>query len=229
MLNKFLFFFLCLISFSSFSQKGKIFIETNYNTYSHSSLSSFQKELSNDLDPRIPITTTDDFPGHIGFTLGYEITSIKTSFFISYNSTGGKISYSDYSGVIRLEQPLSSITLGGMYHLNLDKQENFKIGFKGFTMFSKLAIKSYNQIGTSATKNELSLSSVDFGIGTSIIYEYPISFFIIRANIGFDLTFGGKLNFDSIDNAHLINRSGKPVNTGWTGFRSGLGIAIPIN
>lgn len=227
MLNKFSFFFLCLLSFSSFSQKGKIFLETNYNTFSHSSLSSFQKELSNDLDPRIPITTTDDFPSNIGFTLGYEITNIKTSFFISYNSTGGKISYSDYSGVIRLEQPLGSFTLGGIYHLNLN--DNFKVGFKGFTMFSNLKLDSYSKIGNTENKDLVKLSSIDIGLGTSLIYEYPISFFIIRANIGFDLVLGGKLNFDNIQDAHLINKSNKEVKTGWSGFRSGIGIAIPIN
>lgn len=215
------------ISINVVSQKGKIFIETNYNTFSHSSLSEFQEELASDVNSQIPIATTDDFPSHIGFTLGYEITNIKTSFYISYNSTGGKISYSDFSGVIRLEQPLSSFTLGAMYHLNLN--EKFKVGFKGFTMFSNLKLDSYSRIGDTVNKDLVKLSSVDLGIGTSLIYEYPISFFIIRANIGFDLTLGGKLNFDSIQDAHLINKSGKEVKTGWTGFRSGVGIAIPIN
>ncbi|KAB1153966.1 hypothetical protein F7018_15900 [Tenacibaculum aiptasiae] len=216
-----------ILSLNLFSQKGKIFIETNYNTFSHSSLSNFQKELANDINPQIPIAITDDFSSHVGFTLGYEITDIKTSIFVSYNSTGGKISYSDFSGVIRLEQPLSAFTLGGMYHLNLS--DKFKIGFKGFAMFSNLKLDSYSKIGSVENKNLIKLSSIDIGVGTSLIYEYPISFFIIRANIGFDLTLGNQLNINGIQDAYLINKSGKQVTTGWTGFRSGLGIAIPIN
>lgn len=227
MLNKFSFFILCLLSFSSFSQKGTIFFETNYNTYSHSSLSSFQKELSDDIDPRIPIKTTDNFPSSIGFTLGYEINKIKTSFFISYNSTGGKISYADYSGVIRLEQPLNSFALGGMYHLKLNN--NFKVGFKAFSMFTNLKLNSYTRIGDIESKDILKFNSVDIGVGTSIIYEYPISFFYIRAQLGFDFVLGGNLNFTDIENAHLINKGGQKVKTNWTGFRSGIGISIPIN
>lgn len=227
MLNKFLLLGFTLFTLALSAQKGNLYVETNYNTYSHSSLSSFQKELFRSLDIQVPLKITDDFPGYIGFTIGYEITQIKTSFFLSYNSTGGKMSYADYSGVIRLEQPLSAITFGGMYNLNIGN--NFRAGFRAFTTFSNLKLKSYSRLDTFENTELIKLNATDFGIGTAIIYEYPVSFFKIRASVGFDLVLGGDLNFKDIENSHLIDNSGDKVKTGWSGFRSGLGITIPIN
>ena len=220
--------FAIIFSINIYSQQGKIFIETNYNTFSHSSLSDFQQEFKNDLAP-IPIKTVDDFPANIGFTIGYEIIDSSTAFFLSYNSTGGKLSYSDYSGIVRLEESLHAITIGGIYFLNLTENENLRIGFRGFSMISLLNINSYSQISNFTQQEDIDLQSFDFGFGLQLNFEYPLSFLILKANIGFDAVIGGKLIFKDNNEAHLINNSNKQVTTGWSGLRTGIGIAIPIN
>jgi hypothetical protein len=217
-----------ILTLNTFSQKGKIFVETNYNSFFHTSLSDFQQEFKNDLLP-IPIKTVDDFPANIGFTLGYEITESNTALFLSYNSTGGKLSYSDFSGAVRLEESLNAITFGGVYYLNLSEKKNLRIGFKAFSMISNLVLDSYSEINGFIDEDNISFQSFDFGIGAQLNYEYPLSFLILKANIGFDLVFGSKLKFKDNDEAHLIDNSGKDVTTGWSGLRTGLGIAIPIN
>ncbi|PWG04075.1 hypothetical protein [Polaribacter aquimarinus] len=212
-----------------FTQQGKIFFETNYNTFSHTSLSNFQEEFKTDIAP-IPVKTVDDFPANIGFTLGYEILDSNTALFLSYNSSGGKLSYSDYSGIVRLEESLNGITFGGIYYVNLNKEkQDFKIGFKGFGMYSSLNLNSYSEIGTNIQQDNIDFQSFDFGIGAQLNYEYPLSFFIIRANIGFDVVLGGKLKFKDNNEAHLINNSGEDVKTGWSGLRTGVGIAFNID
>ena len=211
-----------------FSQQGKIFIETNYNTFSHSSLQQFQKEFKADIAP-IPIKTVDDFPTNIGFTLGYEIIDSNVAIFLGYNATGGKLSYSDYSGIVRLEESLNAITFGGIYYVNLNpEKKDFRIGFRGFSMLSSLNLDSYSEIGNNIQEDNVDFQSIDFGVGAQLNYEYPLSFFIIKANIGFDLVFGGKLKFKDNNEAHLINNSNQEVKTGWSGLRTGLGIVIPI-
>lgn len=217
-----------LSTINTFSQQGKIFVETNFNTFSHSKLSDFQKEFKEDIEP-IPIKTTDNFPANIGFTLGYEIVKSNTSIFLSYNSTGGKLSYSDYSGNIKLEESLNAITFGGIYFANLSEKKDFRLGLKAFSMFSSLAIESYSKIENSIDEDFIEFNSFDIGFGALINYEYPLSFLILKANIGFDVVFGGKLKFKDNNKAHLINNSDEDVTTGWSGLRTGLGIAIPIN
>jgi hypothetical protein len=221
--------FTFILTINTFSQQGKVFFETNYNTFSHSSLSEFQQEFKADLIP-IPLKTVDDFPANIGFTVGYEIDNSDVAIFLGYNSTGGKLSFSDYSGVVRLEESLNAITFGGIYYVNLNpEKKNFRIGFKGFSMFSSLNLDSYSEIGNNIEEDNIDFQSFDFGVGAQLNYEYPLSFFIIRANIGFDLVLGNKLTFKDNTEFHLTNNADEQVTTGWSGLRTGIGVAIPID
>lgn len=211
---------------TSLSQTGKIFGEFNYNTFSHSILKEFQKEFTANL-PQVPFVTGDDFPANYGFTAGYELVEDNVAIFVSYNFTGGKISYSDFSGSIKLEMPLNTISIGSIYFVNLDSNQ-FRLGLKGFTSFTNLKVRSEAKISNNSNLEELEFNSTDFGIGVQLNYEYPISFFILKVNAGFDFVFGGKLLFKDNKENFLIDNSGDQVKTEWTGFRTGIGIAIPI-
>ncbi|MFI1772615.1 hypothetical protein [Thalassobellus citreus] len=221
-------FLLSCISLISYSQNGGVFIELNYNTFSHASLKSFQQEFIKDI-PEIPIEVNDNFPSNIGFTLGYKLSNINTSLFFSYNSTGGKISYSDYSGVIRITQPLNAYAFGGEYQIKLsNSKKGFSIAIRGFSMLSNLKIENYTQILEDITNENIKFQSMNFGIGGRLIYEYPLSFFIIKASLGFDITFGGTLKFKENSDYYLENNNEDKVKTNWSGLRTGLGIEIPI-
>ncbi|MDF4201591.1 hypothetical protein PXD56_01405 [Maribacter sp. SA7] len=210
------------------AQSGKLFFEFNYNTFAHTSLKNFQEEFKNDLG-EIPIQTTDDFPGNFGFSLGYELVDKNVLIFASYNSTGGKLSYSDYSGLIRITEELKGYTLGVEYLIPLSETDNyFTLGLRGFGMFTTMNLENYYQISESVSQDGLEFQSANLGLGARVLYEYPISFFIIRASIGFDLTFGGSLTFKENSDFHLEDNNGKKVKTNWTGLRTGIGFAIPF-
>ncbi len=211
-----------------YSQEGSIFVELNYNSFMHNSLKSFQEEFRGDM-PEIPIKINDNFPANFGITAGYKINSLDAALLFSYNSTGGKISYSDYSGIVRLTQPLKAYSLGGEYFIELDKSSsNLSLGLKGFMTYSMLEIDSYTQIADEVNKDNIKLQSIDFGVGGRLIYEYPLSFFMLRASIGVDVVIGGKLKFKENNEYHLENNNGDPVKTNWTGLRTGIGISVPL-
>jgi hypothetical protein len=211
-----------------FSQSGKLILEGNYNTFSHGSLSDFQEEFKADL-PEIPIQTTDDFPGNVGFTLGYEIVNANVAVFASYNTTGGKLSYSDFSGLIRITENLKAYSLGAEYLVPFSKtNDNFTFALRGFGMFSTMTLENYTKIAEDITNENIEFQSVNLGVGARVLYEYPVSFFIIRAAVGFDLTFGGVLVFKENSDFQLEDNNGDKVKTNWTGLRTGIGISIPI-
>ncbi len=218
---------LFFISFGILSQNGKPFFEINYNTFSHSSLSNFQQEFKND-NPEIPTKITDDFPSNLGFTMGYEFTNINVAPFISYNSTGGKLSYSDFSGTLRVEQSLNALTIGGIYYFKINSIKNLGLGLKAFSMISNLNLSSYYKISDEITEENIEFKSIDIGIGIQMNYEFPITFFNLRTNIGYDLVIPGQLKFKENSDFHLINNSDKDVKAGWSGLRIGIGISIPI-
>lgn len=212
------------------AQSGSIFAEINYNTFSHEKLKSFQQEFVLDI-PEVDVRVNDNFPSYFGFTAGYKINAINTSIFGSYTSTGGKISYSDFSGVIRLTQPVKGYTIGGIYHLNIlknDPDNSFTLSLKGFATYSTLDIQSFNETLGAVTQDEIGVHSIDYGVGVGIIYEYPISVIILRASLGFDAVLGGKLTLDEDSDFFIEDNGGNAVRTGWTGLRTGIGIAIPI-
>lgn len=232
-MRNFLFFSILFFAINIFSQTGKIFTELNYNTFSHSSLSSFQQELVDDVlfEIDVPIMTTDDFPGNIGFSLGYEIVDQNLAFFIGYNSTGAKSSYADFSGRISIEQQLSATSFGGMYLIKLDEEDRFKLVLKAFGMYSSLGVEtSFEITDFTSVVDDLGFSSFDVSVGASFMYEYPIASFLnLRASVGFDLVLGSQLNFDDFNNAHLLDNSGGKVKTNWSGLRTGIGVVFPIN
>lgn len=224
------FLLLTLLScFISFSQNGRIFFEVNYNTFSHKSLSDFQEEFKNDVR-EIPLQTSDDFPGNLGFSLGYEFRDINLIIFANYNSTGGKLSYSDYSGVVRITEELKGYGLGAEYLVPLSKTNTyFNLGLRGFGMFTTLNLENYAQISESVSRDEIDFQSTNLGIGARVLYEYPISFFFIRASLGYDLTFGGSFTFKENSEFYLQNNNEDKVKSNWSGIRTSIGIAIPLN
>lgn len=215
---------------SAKAQSGKLFFEFNYNTFSHGSLKNFQEEFANDIT-EVDVRINDNFPANYGFTIGYKINSINTSIFGSYTNTGGKISYSDFSGTIRLTQPLTGYTLGGMYEFALLGGENtgeLTLGMKGFATYSNFDIVSFNEINDSARTETISTSSIDLGAGVGVIYEYTISIIRLRASVGFDVVLGGKQFLKEDRDFFIEDNSGSPVRTGWTGARLGIGASIPL-
>lgn len=174
----------------------------------------------------------DEFPANVGFTVGYTLKDINTSFFASYTSTGGKASYSDFTGLVRITEAVSGITVGGEYLVDLDKKNaikgDFNLGLWSFITFSNLEIESTSGLIGAIESSLLGFRSIDFGVGLRAIYEYPVAFFSLRLSLGFDAVLGGKYLFKENSEFHLEDNSGNPVKNGWRGLRSGLGISIPL-
>lgn len=205
-------------------------VEVNYNTFSHNSLKDFQQQLRNDIN-EVNLEVNDDFGANIGYSFGIKVEDINAQFFASYNSTGGKISYSDFSGLIRVTQLLKAYTLGGEYQIKLsnDNSKNvFYFGARGFVNFTQLDLESYSKISDIVTNETIDFNSIDFGIGARLIYDIPISVVKLRLNLGYDLMLGGELKFKENSDFYLEDNQGDAVKTGWSGFRSGIGIVVPF-
>lgn len=225
-------FFLFFFSFMSVKSQNNIsaVVELNYNTFSHSNLSDFQQELSSDIS-EVNLRVDDDFGANVGYTIGIKAEELNTLFFASYNSTGGKLSYSDYSGIIRLKQLLKAYTIGGEYQLKLSKdgkKDTFYLGGRGLINFSKLNLDSFSKIYDTVSEDSIDFNSIDLGIGIRLIYDIPISVVKLRLNAGYDLILAGDLKFSEDNDYFLEDDDGDAVKTGWSGFRTGIGIIVPF-
>jgi len=220
------FLFVSLLNTAN-AQNGELFVDLNYSTFSFSQLRELQDDQLKGVKD-YPLAVNDDFSSNIGFTLGYKINNQFAAYF-SYNTTGGKISYADYSGVIRLTQPLKQYVLGGMYTFPLlENSENFRFGFKAFASFTSMEINSYSKLLDNSSEDSIELRSTGLGIGPTLIYEQPIWKVRLRFSMAYDLVFNGKLTLKDNDDMHLEDSSGDDIKADWSGIRAGIGISIPI-
>jgi hypothetical protein len=224
-------FFLLYVAFVlrlDAQENVSISLEVNYNSFSQTSLKEFQNEFIDDIS-EIQLRVTDNFPSNIGYTLGVKVENINTNFFVFYNATGGRLSYSDFSGVIRITQNLKGIGLGGEYQLALGTKERFHLNLRSFIHFSSLNLDSYSEIAETINTDSIDFNSRDLGLGFAFMYEYPIAFFKVKIRAGYDWTFVGDVFLKNDDDAFLRNDNNDNVKTNWSGFRTGLVISIPLN
>lgn len=204
--------------------------EINYNTFGHKDLKNLQQQLRNDVS-EIDLRVNDDFGANTSFSVGLKLEDVDTQFFFSYNSTGGKISYSDYSGVFRVTQLLQAYTLGVEHQFRLSNEtskNDLFLGARSMVNFTTLEVESYSGIYDSQSTEVIDFNSADFGIGARLIYDIPVWLVKLRLNAGYDLIFGGELKFSDDQEYALEDNSGERVKTGWSGFRTGIGVVVPF-
>ncbi|MTI22917.1 hypothetical protein E1176_17930, partial [Fulvivirga sp. RKSG066] len=99
-------------------------------------MSNFQKELYMDaissLD--VPFKITDDFPGYIGYELTTKIPQANYSYGVNFafRSTGGRISYSDYSGKYTIDNKVRAYECMGSIGTNLYKIKKISFDLSGY-------------------------------------------------------------------------------------------------
>lgn len=205
--------------------------EVNYNTFSHKEISDFQQELMEDI-PEIDLRVNDDFGANIGYSLGLKVEDLDTQFFAAYNSTGGKISYGDYSGLIRITQLLKAYTAGAEYQFRLldnDSKGVIYLGLRGLLNYTTLDLRSHSEIYDSVSSESVDFDAVDLGVGVAFNYDIPVWIVKLRLKLGYDLFLGGELKFSEDREVSLEDNEGDLVKTGWSGLRTGVGIVVPIN
>ncbi|MCM4162852.1 MULTISPECIES: hypothetical protein [unclassified Arenibacter] len=230
-MKQYIFLFLFLsIFFEGAAQKDNFFVEMNYNDFSHKSLNNYLVDYLKNLE--IPYgTITDDFPGNYGFTIGYNSNPLKTAFFFGYNNTGGKANYTDRTGSRSLTIPIKGYTFGLSYQVplfNKNLNSPFHVGIRGLGTYTQVDPTLRKEYYGSETLLTPSFYSYNFGVGVGFIYELPIAFFKLRASVGYDQYMGRRLKYNQSDDSNILFSNGEPVRVQWSGFRSGLGIAIPL-
>lgn len=211
------------------AQKIEFFSDLNFGIPFNSSLKDFHNELADQV-PFENFETTDNFKYNYGFTTGLRYNR-KISIFFSNKVSGAKSSVADYSGYIRLTNELKGYTFGAKYEINIRQytKGNLLLGFKGLLTSSQLNLKTEAKILNATDSDRIDFNSLDFGVGVGMTYEYPLKYIILRAYVDFDVYVGGKLKFkDDPEDKYLTNKNGEKVTTEWTGFNTGIGIAIPI-
>lgn len=230
MRNCYFLIFCYFLSSTIQAQKAEFFSDLNFGIPLNSSLKDFHNELADQV-PFENFESTDNFNYNYGFTTGVRFNR-KISAFFSNKVSGAKSSVADYSGYIRLTNELKGYTFGAKYEIIISQytKGNLLLGFKGLVTSSSLSLRTESKILNTTESSGIDFKSLDFGAGVGITYEYSLKFMVLRAYVDLDIYVGGKLKLDedNSNDGYLLNKNGEKVTTGWTGFNTGIGIAIPI-
>ncbi|MBI3220864.1 MAG: hypothetical protein HYZ44_15220 [Bacteroidetes bacterium] len=219
--------FFFLISISAFSQ-SQVSISGGYSGFAMASLRNFQTELEKQflIKPKV----MNSFPSYYSFGVNY-LHYFEPTYFIGghffFTNTGGRLSYSDYSGEQLADQILRNISLGASIGKSFRSNERFEfqLSLRLYYTNTNLDLTFKNRIG--------SIEDVEsFGFGSSNLSLEPnaglikwFGLFGIRVDCGYNISvFNGKLYLKNDNNVYLISSGNSEVVSDWSGYRLNLGV-----
>jgi hypothetical protein len=218
--------FMAFISCDSFSQ-WNISAGVNYGTFSMSKLKGFQKDIRN--DSNYPWVITEKFPSYIGteLKLMYSFPRASIGALFSYNSTGGRIHYSDYSGAISSDQLLNNKSVAFIANLLVFEKKSHRIYITLRTglMFTALKLENKLRIGNEETSDHANFHSFGALFSPGVGYRYSHgNWFVFSELTGLVTPISSPLYLNGSDEAYIVDSSNEPVKAQWDGGRLAIGI-----
>lgn len=206
-----------------------------YGSYEMESMKDFQEELYTDaLELDLPFKIVDNFPAYIGYELqiGVDNDDLEYGLHLGGRSTGGRVSYSDYSGKYNIDNEMRSFEVGTYF--GIKAHESAKINFMMTVLFG-VSFTNLNLISNfHLTDQEPQIETVEFAAknflfapGLKIRWTISKSLFA-DFTARYDIQAPGKLRLTDDKRAHLENKKEEAVRANWSGFRVSIGLGFKI-
>jgi hypothetical protein len=213
---------------SLFAQPMKIEAGAGLGTYSMKDLKQLNNLVLEDLPVEAKIT--DDFPATLSWRAGIIPFSYKAASFGmtgSYQSTGSRINYIDYSGEYKLDQVISSYDLSLLIRFKL-KESRLNLYETNYLSYAFTRLKISEMVLEESSEYKFKSGSLQYEPCLNLGYAFHSFEFL--ANLGYVIDLGGKLVSKDGDDMKLINpETNKRMKSNWSGFRFGLSIGWIFN
>lgn len=223
-----------LYNSNAYSQNWRTGVTFDYGVYNLEEIADYQSDLLLDAQQEleVPFTINDNFPNHFGYgvNFGWENQKILAGVELAYRSTGGKFSYSDFSGRLSIETILNSIELRAKIAHKFIGQDNknFLIFFSPGVSFTQFNFSSsFELYGLSKNQEELNFGASSLIVGVGIDYEFlVVKNIFLGLFVGYDLLLPGDLQKNDL---FLVTDNGDKISINWSGARTGLRLQFRIN
>lgn len=207
-----------------------IVVTTGIATYSMEDFKEIQNEFIT--NSGLKVQPVASFPPFLDFhsELGYSINENYTGGIrLSYTSTGGRVDYQDYSGLIRFDQLVNCIGVGTYINIRINASDQLPFSFNLATSWlrSNASFESQIKIGDIQQTEKFELFSNSLSITPSVNVKYSFkSKIFLMAYLGYELNVPGKVSLVENPDLQLINNQGDPLYIQWSGIRAGVGVGI---
>ena len=227
------FWIVCIIIFSSARgyAQWEMSAGAGYGTFAMKDMHKFQELILTQsiVKPKV----TDAFPGQVIYQAS-TIYTFRRGLFLGlsyqFGSTGGRVTYSDYSGSFYADQLLRytqlSINLG--QSMQVGRNLSLRVDVQPGATFSKLHYKSLIKIGEAKVEESAKFHSINWIAEPTFTLLKQWGNWGARLSVGYHIDgYSGKLKVKGGD-AWLTNGY-DPVHADWNGLRTTLGVAVKLS
>lgn len=231
-MKKYIIFILICISSISANAQFKIEYSVGYGSYKMDDMKGQLSNIQTELKKQYPfdIAITDNFPNYVIHNFGIAYMQDKHEFGanLTYQTTAGRLAYSDYSGEIVDKLSLNAYRIGLLYRYHfyqIEFSDKTNISFygelsPGMTLNS-LKTKGHVKVGNDQKdlddRYKLNSNMVGFSVlpqlGVNLNLPYGIG---VHLSGGYDVDMGASL------------KGNKDVKVDWSGLRISGGISYQL-
>lgn len=202
-----------------------------YASFEMGDMKILQRELQKSFPVKAQITSS--FPAF----WFYELSGMQTNYSdfvvggsVSFTSTGGRLYYSDYSGMIGSDQLLTSLTVSGIFGKTIrTKNKRFSVtgDVRPGVMGTNLELTTTEEISGPRRTTSNSFHSLNFTFQPTVTLTGKVGRFGLNMVAGYQAAIAGKLHHKGDREAYLTSGSeGYEVKADWSGIRASIGISF---
>lgn len=213
-------------------------LEAQHGSYQMIKINELQEDQFKSIKDSLNISPSRiyTFPPYNAFGFGVSYSKKQHSYFLatSYNTTGGRLYYADYSGIIRIDKRVSGIStsVGYSYILVNGDKIRISIGIGIGATISTLKTENIIEIYkiTPSTNSVANFSSFQlFGQPNLALTFSPNNFLFLQLKGEYYLQgYSSEMTSKSF-NQSKISKEEKSINLDWSGFRLSAGIGVKFN
>jgi len=219
---------LCLCTFAG---DYSIRAEVGYGAYEMQALNNLQQYLIEYYRwGDIVMKQTESFPPYYFYKLCltyHPAGQIKWGICGDYASTGGRVTYSDYSGKHTADQIVHRYAYGlhVEYEYSLSQLLSLQFYVDPLLVFSNLELKERLQIFNETQSESNTFISTSIGLMPGVALQFKQGKFFARLSTGYELDTSVTLHREDKGDALRIPTKGE-IDADWSGWRLSLGIGM---
>jgi hypothetical protein len=232
-MRKVMILFLCVLSPWVAIAQMDIGASAGYAYFAMGNMKIFQKQLSSDFPVNPEITSSFPPFWNFEFSLTNVSRGLVTGGAINYTSTGGRIYYSDYSGMVSVDKLLSHVGISGIIggKININHEKYLLLAqLRPSLMMTTFTIKSDQSVGSQSDNESYKFTSLGLSFQPTFSATRKFGHFGLQAFAGYNLNvLQGKLYLEDGDDAYITMDDEKPLKADWSGFRVSFGLSYQVN